>query len=180
MTSKALKTAKAIARLKDIQINTCELIDDWILLTYDLPVNEEGNKARGKFLKLAPKIGAMMHSRSVYLMPATSQAQVAAVELSGVANGEVYIFTSKVDEKMAKSLTNFYDNKIGEQITEIEGRIQKMEQLILNEKFGMAERMRKKSTNLYAQLLFAAAQRGVGTEVYQKLSNIEQKLINEG
>ncbi len=173
----ALKVAQTIAKIKDVKINQRELVDEWLLITYDIPVTEEGKIARGKFLKTAPRIGAMMHSRSVYLMPNTTQAQLAAVELSATVGGEVYIWTSKVEGIQAQQITNFYDRKIAEQIDHIEDRIKKHDQLVLNEKYGMADRMKRKSANLYTQLLFAVAQRGASPEVIQKLTNLENKLI---
>jgi len=171
------KVVETIARLKDITINERELINDWILITYDIPVTEEGKIARSKFLKNAPKIGAMMHSRSVYLMPNTQQSQLAAVELSATVGGEVYVWTSKVEDNKAKKITKFYDESIIKQINYLLNRIQKEEQLTLNGKHGMADRMQRKSANLYKQLLFAAAQRGVSKEVVNKLALIEAKLF---
>jgi len=41
-----LKTAETIARLRDVTINERELVDDVILITYDIPVTEEGKEAR--------------------------------------------------------------------------------------------------------------------------------------
>jgi len=172
----ALKTAEAVARLRDVTINQRELVDEWLLITYDIPVTEEGKIARSKFLKNAPKIGAMMHSRSVYLMPNTSQAQLAAVDLSATVGGEVYVWTSRLEGDRAKQVTAFYDRKIQEEIIHLKERLQKEESLILQEKFGMADRMHRKTANLYRQLLFAVAQRGAGPNVIQELTTIENKL----
>ena len=171
-----LRTAEALARLQGIKINEREMVDNWILITYDLPGTEEGNKARGTFLKEAPKFGAVMHSRSVYLMPLTDEAQIAAVNLSKVKAGTVYVWTSKVDPEQAQSLTKFYDNKLKIQIELIKTRIKKMEKLELDEKFGLANRMKMKTTKLFNHLLFAVAQRG-SAEVFNDLLNLEKQLI---
>lgn len=172
----ALRTAEAVARLRDVTINQRELVDEWLLITYDIPVTDEGKIARAKFLKNAPRIGAMMHSRSVYLMPNTNQAQMAAVDLSATVGGEVYIWTSKVEGEQAKQITAFYDRRIKEEIDHLNERIQKEETLILTEKYGMADRMHRKTANLYRQLLFAVAQRGSTPEVIKDLTTIENKL----
>lgn len=174
-----LNVAKALAKMKDIQINSRELIDEWVLITYDIPVTEDGNKARSNFLKLAPKIGAIMHSRSVYLMPNTKQAQAAAVELSATIGGDVYIWTSKVDEQQAKQITSLYDKKISEKVEHLYDRIKKENELILNEKFGMADRMHRKSVNLFHQLLFSAIQRGINANTHKKLVDLESKLYKD-
>ena len=171
-----LKVAEAVARMKEIDLQARELVDDWILITYDIPVNDAGKEARAKFLRTAPRIGAKMHSRSVYLMPNTQQAQIAAVALAEVVGGEVYIWTSKVDEGRAKEITNFYDKSIAEEIQHIEERIQKENELILAEKYGLADRMHRKTANLYQQLLFSVAQRGASGDVVQKLTTLEAHL----
>lgn len=171
-----LRTAETLARLQGIKINEREIVDNWILITYDLPGTEEGNKARGKFLKEAPKFGAVMHSRSVYLMPLTDEAQIAAVNLSKVKAGTVFVWTSKVDPDQAQTLTKFYDIKLKMQIEIIQNRIKKMEKLELDSKEGLANRMKIKTARLFNQLLFAVAQRG-SVEVFNDLLNLEKQLV---
>lgn len=173
-----LRTAETLARLQGIKINEREMVENWILITYDLPGTEEGIRARGIFLKEAPKFGAVMHSRSVYLMPLTDEAQIAAVNLSKVKAGTVYVWTSKVDPEQAQTLTKFYDTKLDIQIDAIRNRIKKMEKLELDNKYGLANRMRIKTTKLFNHLLFAVAQRG-SAEVFNKLLNIEKQLIEK-
>lgn len=178
-----LASLEAVARLAEIKINTRELVDEWVLITYDIPVTEAGKIARSKFLKTAPKIGAMMHSRSVYLIPNTSQAQAAALDLASTVGGEVYIWTSRMDEDQAKQVTSFYDNKINDAIENIIDRLGKQNELLLPDaegrvKTGMAERMKRKTMNLYKQLLFTAAQRGVNAKVLTRLANIEKQLTS--
>jgi len=174
-----LKVAETFAKLQGIEINARELVDEWILITYDIPVTEAGKEARQKFLKNAPRIGAMMHSRSVYLMPNTQQAQLSAVELSKTVGGEVYIWTSKVNGEFAVQVTSFYDKKIQEQIETIEDRILKEEILVKDEKFGMADRMHRKTANLFTQLCFTVAQRGATSQVLQKLTKIENTITGK-
>ena len=171
-----LKIAETFAKLQGIEINARELVDEWLLITYDIPVTPEGMIARGKFLKIAPKIGAMMHSRSVYLMPNTQQAQLAAVELSKTVGGEVFIWTSKLQGDQAVQVTNFYDRRIKEEIEKIDVRLVKEEDLTKDDKFGMADRMHRKTQSLFSQLCFTVAQRGATPEVIRKLMKIENTL----
>ena len=171
-----LKIAETFAKLQGIEINARELVNEWVLITYDIPVSDAGKIARAKFLKTAPKIGAMMHSRSVYLMPNTTQAQLAAVELSKTVGGEVYIWTSKVEGEQAVSITGFYDRRIREEIEKLDDRLIKEDVLVKEQKFGMADRMHRKSVSLFAQLCFTVAQRGATPDVIQKLMRIENVL----
>ena len=149
------------------------LLNEWILITYDIPATEKGKAARQKFLKTALKIGAVMHSRSVYLMPNTREARLSAAELSKIIGAKVCIWPSKVEEKFAVQITSFYDKKIQEQIETIEDRIVKEEVLVKDEKFGMADRMHRKTANLLAQLWFTVEQRGAPGQVIKKINQIE-------
>ena len=171
-----LKIAESFAKLQGVEIKSRELVEEWILITYDIPVTEEGNEARLKFLKQAPRIGAMMHSRSVYLMPNTQQAQLASVELSKINGAEVYLWTAKVEGEQAVQITDFYDTKIQEQIDTINRRIVQEDALIADEKFGMADRMHRKTANLFSQSCFTVAQRGATAKIIEKLTKIENKL----
>jgi DNA-binding transcriptional regulator PaaX len=171
-----LKIAESFAKLQGVEIKARELVEEWILITYDIPVTEEGNEARLKFLKQAPRIGAMMHSRSVYLMPNTQQAQLASVELSKINGAEVYLWTAKVEGEQAVQITDFYDTKIQEQIDTINRRIAQEDALIADEKFGMADRMHRKTANLFSQSCFTVAQRGATAKIIEKLTKIENKL----
>lgn len=171
-----LKIAESFAKLQGVEIKARELVEEWILITYDIPVTEEGNEARLKFLKQAPRIGAMMHSRSVYLMPNTQQAQLASVELSKINGAEVYLWTAKVEGEQAVQITDFYDTKIQEQIDTINRRIVQEDALIADEKFGMADRMHRKTANLFSQSCFTVAQRGATAKIIEKLTKIENKL----
>ncbi len=172
-----LKLAETVAKLRGVAIQTRELMNDVLLVTYDIPVTEDGKEARQKFLKIAPRIGAVMHSRSVYLMPNTQQAQMAAVELSNTVGGEVYIWTTKIEGEQAQKITAFYDKKINEQIDKIFERLDKEQKLIEGGKDGMADRMHRKSINLFNQVLFSCVQRGSGADVIDKLGRLEARLF---
>jgi len=68
---------KLMATLSGVEARVREHISDWILVTYDLPTTEEGNKARAKFLDDIRYIGGVMHSESCYLMPSSPESELA-------------------------------------------------------------------------------------------------------
>jgi hypothetical protein len=173
-----LKIAESFAKLQGVKINAQELIEEWILIEYDIPspVSFASKRARKKFLKSASRIGAMRHSRSVYLMPNTPQAQLASVELSKTIGAGVYLWPSKVEGKQAVQITDFYDKKIQEQIDTIRQRLEKEDILVKGEKFGMADRMHRKTTSLFSQVCFAVAQRGATSQIIQELTKVEKEI----
>ena len=173
----ALKIAESFGKLQGIKIQSKELVNDWLLITYDLPVDEKGSEARAKFLKLAPRIGAKMHSRSVYLMPNTQQAQLAAVDLSKTLGGCVWIWTGVPFGEKAEEVTKFYDEEIEGDLTHLSERLEKEGELIKEEKFGMADRMHRKTTELFMQTLFAMTQRGSHPDTVKKMVTIYNKLL---
>ncbi len=63
-----------LARLSDTKIKCRDIVDRWLLLTYDIPHNEKGDKARREFLNAATLVGATQHTESVYLLPWTPAA----------------------------------------------------------------------------------------------------------
>jgi hypothetical protein len=53
--------------MTDSKIKVQDVVDKWLLLTYDLPHSEEGDKARALFLARAAAIGATRHTtRFIY------------------------------------------------------------------------------------------------------------------
>ena len=169
----SLKTTQVLAKLEGIEFNARELVNGWILITYDLPV-PEGNKIRQEFLKRAPRIGAVMHSRSVYLMPHTQASEMAALELSKI--GDVYVWFSTIkDEALKRRLTDTYDLRIFEEIENLQNRLDRINQHILNGKVGVADRMKRKTVELFNNLIFTIAQRG-SRKIYDQLMNIQKQL----
>lgn len=173
-----LELAKMMSQLKGIEFQHRDLVDQWILLTYDLPVTPEGNKIRGEFLKKAPKIGAVMQNRSVYLMPLTKETQVAALDLSKAHNGSVYCWTSvAMDEDINRGLTALYDVRIGEMITTIRNRVDKIKQHIKDEKFRFAKMMLRKTVVLFNNAMYSTAQRG-NKEAFHTLERLYDEIIS--
>jgi len=73
---------KLMATLSGVEAQVKEVLHDFILITYDLPTTEEGNKARAKFLDDIRYIGGVMHSESCYLMPSSPESELAAIQLA--------------------------------------------------------------------------------------------------
>ncbi len=73
---------EVLARMTDTHIEAREICDRWLLLTYDIPKNTAGNKARHEFLKKARELGATRHTDSTYLMPWTPDAEMLALEVA--------------------------------------------------------------------------------------------------
>ena len=169
-----LKRARILARLQGIDFKVRELVDEWLLVTYDLPSTPEGNEVRSKFLKLAPQIGAVMHTRSVYLMPLTNETQAAAVELSKIGN--VFVWTSKAnDQQFARQLTRLYDSRIENSIDTINSRIKKILVHIDKGHFKRASSMYDKTVDKFNDAVFSAIQRGNGS-IYNELCTLRSSL----
>jgi ribosomal protein L30/L7E len=175
--AKEMQDAHLFASMQGIDLsnNVTNLVKEWILITYDLPNTVEGNKARFAFLKQAPKIGAVMHTRSVYLMPNTKESQLASLELT--KHGDVEIWISEVEDVAKQTrLTEFYDKAMDNQLTLIEKRLNRIKSLQDEEKFGMATRMINKTSDLLNSSLFAITQRGSKT-LYTKLTGLQTRLL---
>jgi hypothetical protein len=144
---KKASIASMLAQLEGIKFEPKELVDSWILLTYDLPATADGNKARYAFTKKAPKIGAVMHTKSVYLIPWSEQAEIAAFEVAKA--GEAFLWTSTVaDPTKKQEVTNFYDSKLGKRLDEIKNRIKRIKKHQDKNELRSANRMVKKTATL--------------------------------
>jgi len=169
-----LKRATFLSKLGNIEFNPRELVDDWILITYDIPATEEGNIARQKFLKMAPKMGAVMHTKSVYLMPNTNECQLATLELSKI--GKVYVWYSRAkDEHDKKELTELYDARIGEMVDDLRDRLARTQKHIKDDKKGISERMMDGNEKLFESIVFSVCQRG-DKALYNKLESIHNRI----
>ena len=169
-----LHRATFLSKLGNIEFNPRELVDDWILITYDIPATEEGNIARQRFLKLAPKMGAVMHTKSVYLMPNTNECQLATLELAKI--GKVYVWYSRAkDEHDKKELTELYDARIGEMVNDLADRLMRTKKHIKDDKKGISERMMDGNEKLFESIVFSVCQRG-DKALYNKLESIHNRI----
>jgi hypothetical protein len=121
---KSLESMSILAKLADINIETKEIVGQFLLLTYDIPCNKEGNLIRRRFLDQAHAIGAVQHTASVYLLPWTQEAEAIALELATMPKAHVLVWTSKpTDELMAKELTDDYDVNLEELLDKVRAEI---------------------------------------------------------
>ncbi|MFA5152104.1 MAG: hypothetical protein WC554_06080 [Clostridia bacterium] len=149
---------EVMARMTDTEIDAREICDKWLLITYDLPNNDEGNKMRAKFYIEAKRIGATQHTESVYLMPWTPDAEMLALSLSMV--GKCVIWTASVNESDAQEITKRYDEGLRPILKEIETRIDKVGLHIEAGDLGIAQRMTGKTDQMIKDLEQAICRRG--------------------
>jgi hypothetical protein len=115
---------EVLARMTDSKIQIRDVVQDWILLTYDIPHNDAGDEARAKFLKAALAIGAVRHTDSVYLMPASPEATKLALELAKTEGGEVIVWDNA--RPLNKNVTEGYDQALRPMIKEVSERLDRM------------------------------------------------------
>lgn len=136
-----------MARLTDVNIKTGEICDKWLLITYDIPKSEAGDKARREFLAQAALLGASKHTDSVYLMPWTPDAEHIALNLAKV--GDVCVWTSQTTNNLqALEITRSYDEYIEETMKKIEGRLDAMSSYINQDLLGRANQMFPKTEKM--------------------------------
>ncbi len=170
--------AQMLAKLEGIKFEPKELVDNWILLTYDLPAGEEGGKARYQFLKKVPRIGGIMHTRSVYLIPWSEEAEIAAYEVAKA--GQAFLWISNIkDEIKKKELTEFYDKEIYERLNDIASRIKRIKKHLENNEERSANRMIRKTGELLNDVTVAATHRN-SIKILAKVTQLYKELIEIG
>ena len=130
---------KAQAVILEAPVQVKEIVEEFLLITYDVPVSDEGNKARTEFLQRAASIGAVMHTESVYYMPWTQVADITALKLSKI--GKVYAWYAKADPETARDLTRHYDQQVMSWIDELDKRLDKIMGHINDGHIKLAHRM---------------------------------------
>jgi hypothetical protein len=120
------ETLEVMARITDSKIKLRDLVDSFILITFDLPVTEAGNKARWEFHKKAAEIGAVCHTESVYLMPDSPEAQSLALKLAKTEGSEVVCWGNAQPLNNIAEITAGYDKKLKVILREISTRLDKM------------------------------------------------------
>jgi len=158
MQEDKLASIKAMSAFSGVDIQVREIVDKWILLTYDLPVTKEGNEARSKFLTTARRIGAIKHTNSVYLMPWTPQAELLALNVSQI--GEAFLWISQVKEDKVAGLTKDYDTKSKQIFKDVAERLDKIEGHVVAEHLKLSEKMLEKTRPMIEGLVSIATQRG--------------------
>lgn len=174
---KRLDSLKTMAALSGVDMQVKEICDRWILITYDLPHTEEGDKARVKFLKEASLIGAMMHTESVYLMPWTPESELMALELAEIGNAYLWLSSAKgVDEssEINKDLTSSYDVRVADLLVKVHKRIVQMQEHVSAGNISAAERMREKTDRLLNATASIVARRG-SVELSEQVGRLREK-----
>lgn len=166
------ETLKMLARLSDTQIEMREIVSSWLLLTYDIPCTEAGNKLRHKFLETAKLIGAAKHTESVYLMPWTPEAELLALELA--AGSKLYVWTSTPEVAKAKEITEQYDQELEPTMDDISDRIERVWENINNNRRKRALKMLGKTEKMLANAERAVIRRG-SAELYLYLLVIKRR-----
>lgn len=138
------------AKVLGTPLEVREILDEFILITYDIPCTEEGNKARAYFLEMARRMGAVQHTESVYYMPWTQSADVAALVTAKA--GRVYVWYTKADDATAKLLTAHYDVAVIAWIDDVRERLERISHHIQEHHFGLAENMLEKTVELLLEL----------------------------
>lgn len=155
------ESMEVLARLTNTEINVRDVCEHWLLLTYDLPCNKAGDKARRKFLAEAMAIGATRHTDSVYLMPWTNSAEALAFQLARVTGGNVVVWTSTTtDPQQAKDVTRNYDEAIRPVLDDISERIDRAVEYQNKGWFKRANKMMPKTEKKLAQMEQAIMRRG--------------------
>lgn len=150
---------EVMSRMSGIPLEAREIVDQWLLFTYDIPKSEAGDKARRKFLDRARAIGATQHTASVYLMPWTQEAEVLAFEVAAV--GRACVWTSKpTDAEQAEVLTESYDGNLEKLLDVISTRLDKIQKHWENEHYKRATKMAEKTKDKLDGLLEAVQRRG--------------------
>jgi len=171
-----LASLKALTTLSGVNIPVMEVCHDWLLLTYDIPCNDIGNKTRRKFLSMAKAIGASQHTLSVYLLPWTPESELLAVEVAAVGNA--FIWTSNVkDLQKAKELTKAYDADIASRIVKLDKRIDKIETAIIADRKKDAHRMIEKTERMIKELRKIVTLRA-SQELLDKFEKVSQRLLD--
>lgn len=165
---------EVMARLTDVKIETRELVDRWLLITYDLPHNEAGDRARREFLDQARRIGATHHTDSVYLLPWTTYAEQLALQLA--TRGEVCVWTSQTtNEAKAKEITASYDAGLAPQVDEISERLDKISEHLSAKHFKRADQMLEKTVEMVDALEDAILRRG-SAELFISLQLLRRRM----
>jgi len=84
-----------------------EILQDWILVTYDIPRGREGHALRHWLIRKIREMGGMMFTESVYYLPHSEKAYDAIARLRGRA--KCYVWRTSLKEREdAKELTRRY------------------------------------------------------------------------
>jgi len=164
---------EVLARMTDTKIEAREICDKWLLITYDIPHTEAGDRARREFLNEARLIGASRYTDSVYLLPWTKHAEIMALSLARA--GEVCVWTSQTTDKVkAEEITKSYDKGLEPQLDEISGRIDRIAENLDKKCFKRAHKMMDKTERMINNMEQAIIRRG-SAQLYILLTLLKRR-----
>ncbi|MFH1485552.1 MAG: hypothetical protein ABIH46_05730 [Chloroflexota bacterium] len=176
MTHEQKEVLEAASIIMEVPVEIKEIISDWILLTYDLPTNEAGNKARYEFLKEAPRAGFAQHTESVYLAPWTEDASFAILKLAEV--GKLFVwYTTVSDPEKARELTRHYDQEVLSWLDDLDARLERIWGHIDNRRFKLAGRMIERTLRMMKELGEVIERRG-SARLREELDRLQKALVN--
>ena len=151
-----------MAEMSNTNIEMRDIVDKWLLLTYDIPHSEEGDRARREFLQEAYLIGATQHTESVYLLPWTPAAELIALRVARA--GKAVVWTSSLtDQAKAAEITRNYDRGIKKTLDEITDRIDRIVEHNRKKRFKRAFKMKAKTARMLDGMDEALQARGSQT-----------------
>lgn len=137
------------------------VVQKWLLLTYDIPNDGEGPKARYDFLQRARHMGAVQHTESVYIMPWTDQATALAIELGMIEKAKVFAWYSEsTDPALAEQITASYDKEVVGWLDDAEVRLGKSAEHLRDGHEGVARRMLERTIEILNGLEAVVERRG--------------------
>lgn len=131
------------------QAEVKKIIQDFVLITYDIPEKEK--KLRAQFLKEAHSLGAICHTQSVYLMPYSDKTFELANALAAKGDAVVWVSQQK-DPKKAAQITMSYEQHLQTRCGAIEQRLVIAQQYMAAGKLGIAEKMRERTAKFLGEL----------------------------
>lgn len=134
-----------------------EIVDKYILITYDLPYDRPDIRAH--FIREATRRGFVLQSESCYFGPLTPAMKLLAEELATV--GEVYLWYATLPrENQAKAMTAKYDTQIHKHLEDIKERLNRMMDYRTKNKEPMVEKMKPLTDSLISSVETAIKERG--------------------
>lgn len=133
-----------------VGVEVKEIIQDYVLITYDIPAKEK--KLRAKFLKEAKAIGAESDTASVYLIPYSEKAMELASQLQSAGHASVWGPAHQPNKEKAIEKTIKYGDHIQIRCQVIEQRLAISQNHIVSGELGVALKMGIKTGRLLKQL----------------------------
>jgi hypothetical protein len=170
-----LNALQVLSTLCEVPVEVKEFQEDWLLISYDLPHSEAGDKARSEFLHQAGRIGAVQHTESVYMLPWTAYANLEVIKLAEV--GKVYCwYGAATTTEQAMELSAQYDSGLAKQVGKLEERAVKILGHVSDGHQKMGQKMLDTTWPQFEGLARSVVARG-HMEMAQKLNAVREILL---